>query len=159
MASRLYTAVFSAVATTAAQDLFELLGVAEKSIRLHRLKVFQTSDVKDAEEEILPVTLKRGVGSVTSGSGGSTPTAQPLSPAEGAFGGAVECNNTTQMAVGSGTIATIDQIGWNVRIPLDHVWTPEDRPVINGASRFAVSIPAPADSLTCYGLLTFEVID
>ena len=159
MASRLYSVGFSAVAITAATDLFELLGVADKSIRLHRLKVFQTSDVKDAEEEILPITIKRGTGSVTSGSGGTTPTAQPLSPAEGAYGGAVEANNTTQMATGSGTIATVDQIGWNVRIPLDHVWTPEDRPVINGATRFAISMAAPADSLTAYGQLTFEVID
>jgi len=156
---RLYTAQFNAVAVTAAQDLFEIAAPADAALKIHDWTVFQTSDVGDAAEEILRLETVRGVGSVTSGSGGSTPTAQPIEDGDAAFGGTVEANNTTRLAVGSGTLETLEQYGWNVRLPMEKIYTPETRPVISPSNRWTLSLPAaPADALTMSGLVTFEEI-
>jgi len=156
---RLYTAQFNAVAATAAQDLFEIAAPADAALKIHDWTVFQTSDVGDTAEEILRLETVRGIGSVTSGSGGSTATAQPIEDGDSAFGGTVEANNTTRMAAGSGTLETLEQYGWNVRLPMEKIYTPETRPVVSPSNRWTLSLPAaPADSLTMSGLVTFEEI-
>ncbi len=155
--ARVYTVQFNDVAVTAAQDLFEILAPTDGIVVVHEWELFQTSDVGDAAEEILRIETVRGVGSVTSGSGGSTPTAQPLSDGDPAFGGTVEANNTTRMAAGSGTLETLEQRGWNVRVPLNRIYTPETRPVISPGNRWTLALAAnPADSLTVTGCVVFE---
>lgn len=156
---RRYTAQFSDVAVTALQDFFEITAPAGGVVFVHHWTIFQTSDVGDAAEEILRVETVRGVGSTTSGSGGSTPTAQPVSDGDAAFGGSVEANNTTRLAAGSGSLETLEQHGWNVRAPLSWIYTPETRPVILPSARWTLSLPsAPADGLTVSGTVTFEVV-
>jgi hypothetical protein len=156
---RLYVAQVSAVAVSAAQDIFEVEAHANKVSVIHGWSVFQTSDVGDAAEEILRLETVRGVGSTTGGSGGSTVTPQPIDDSESAFGGAVEANNTTRLAAGSGSLETLEQFGWNVRIPLIHYYTPETRPVIRGADAWTLSLPAaPADALTMSAMLWLEEI-
>ena len=156
---RLYTVQFNAVAVTVAQDLFEILAPTDAVVKVHEWEVFQTSDVGDAQEEILRLETVRGIGSVTSGSVGSIPTAQPVEDGDPAFGGTVEANNTTRMAVGTGTLETLEQRGWNVRVPLRLVYTPEQRPAISPGNRWTLSLPAaPADSLTVSGILLVEEI-
>jgi hypothetical protein len=156
---RQYTAQFSAVAVTAAQDFFEITAPSGGVVFVHNWTVFQTTDVGDAAEEILRVETVRGVGSTTSGSGGSTATAQPVSDGDAAFGGTVEANNTTRLAAGTGSLETLEQYGWNVRAPLSWIYTPETRPCILPSARWTLSLPsAPADSLTVSGTVTFEVV-
>ena len=156
---RMYTAQVSAVAITAAQDLFEIAAPADAVVVVHNWTVFQTTDTGDAAEEILRIETVRGIGTVASGSGGTTPTAQPVSDGDPAFGGTVEANNTTRLAVGTGTLETLSQYGWNVRIPYTHVYTPEERPVISPSNRWTLSLPAaPADSITTSAMVTFEEI-
>lgn len=156
---RMYTAQFSAVAATVAQDLFEIAAPADAIVVIHDWNVFQTSDVGDAAEEILRLECVRGVGTVTSGSGGSTVTPQPVADGDPAFGGVVAANNTTRMVVGTGTLETLPQHGWNVRTELQKIYTPETRPVISPSNRWTLSLPAaPADSLTLSGTVTFEEI-
>lgn len=157
--SRLYTVQFNAVAVTAAQDLFEILAPTDAVVKVHAWHVMQTTDVGDAAEEVLRIETVRGIGSVTSGSGGTTPTAQPIEDGDTAFGGTVEANNTTRMAAGTGTLETLEQRGWNVRIPTDVIYTPETRPVISPGNRWTLSLPAaPADSLTVTGMVILEEI-
>lgn len=156
---RMYTAQFSGVSVTTLQDLFEVLAPADAVVVVHNWTVFQTSDVGDAQEEILRLETTRGVGTVTSGSGGSTPTVQPVEDGDAAFGGTVEANNTTRMAVGSGTLETLAQYGWNVRVPYDKIYTPEERPRISPGNRWTLALPAaPADALTVSGTITLEEI-
>jgi len=76
--SRFYTAQFSAVAVTAAQDFFEITAPSGAVIRVHEWEIFQTSDFGDAQEEILRIETVRGVGSTTSGSGGVTGIPPPI---------------------------------------------------------------------------------
>lgn len=156
---RMYTAQFSAVAVTAAQDLFEIAAPADAVVIVHEWGVFQTTDVGDAAEEILRLETTRGVGTVTSGSGGTTPTAQPIQDGDPNFGGTVEANNTTRMAAGTGTLETLVQHGWNVRVPLEKVYTPQQMPVISPSNRWTLALPAaPIDSLTVSGYVVFEEI-
>ena len=155
--SRMYTAKFNDVGVTATQDFFEIVAPSDAVVVVHYWTIFQTSDVGDAAEEILRLETVRGVGSVTSGSGGSTVTPQPVSDGDPAFGGVVEANNTTRMVPGSGSSETLEVWGWNVRIPIERIYTPETRPQISPGNRWTLALPfAPSDSLTTHGLVTFE---
>lgn len=156
---RMYTASVSGVSVSAAQDIFEIAAPADAVCVIHDWTISQTSDVGDASEEILLVQTVRGVGTVTSGSGGSTVTAQPTSDGDTAFGGTVEANNTTRMATGTGTLETCENLGWNIRIPLEKIYTPETRPVVSPSNRWTLALPnAPADAITFNANITFEEI-
>src|SRR5690348_7903210 len=113
MPGRMYTAVFKDIAVTAAQDLFEVAGPSDAVTIIHRVLLTQSSETGDAQEEMLRLTTNRGVGAVTSGSGGGTVTPQPVSDGDAAYGGTVERNNTTIMATGSGAVeADLEAFAW-----------------------------------------------
>lgn len=158
--ARMYTAVFKNVAVTAAQDLFEILAPTKSIVIVHEFGLFQTTELGDAAEEQLLLTCNRGVGTVTSGSGGATVTPQPINDGNPAFGGTVERNNTTIMAVGTGTLETdLEVMTWNVRVPLTRVYTPETRPMIRAGDRWTLELETvPADSITMSGYVIFEEI-
>ena len=109
---------------------------------------------------MLVLTTNRGVGTVTSGSGGATVTPQQVEDQDSTFGGTVERNNTTIMAVGTGTLETDLEVHcWNVRVPYQKIYTPETRPVIGPGNRWTLELEtAPADSITMSGVVTFEEI-
>lgn len=151
----MWSAQFNNVAVTAIQDLFELNAPTGIPVCLHRVSLFQTSDVGDAAEEILRLLFIRGF--TTSGSGGTAPTAVDLGTGGATYGGTVECNNTT--AAVTGTTTTPHSDGWNVRGPYDYIPTPESRIFIPGGGRLVVNLPAaPADSLTVGGVIVFETL-
>ena len=151
---RLYTAQFSAVAVSAAQDLFEIVAPSDAIVKIHNIRLGQTSDVGDASEEILLIKLNSGA--TTSGSGGGSYTPVPIELGDAAFGGTCEINNTTQAA--DGTIVTHHAWPWNVRGPFEIIFEPETRPVLSPSRRCVLTIPAPADALTMMGTITFEEI-
>ena len=156
---RMYTAVFKAIAVTAAQDLFEIAAPSDAAVIVHGFALNQVTEVGDAAEEMLQVTCNRGVGSVTSGSGGASVTPQPLEDGSPAFGGTVERNNTTIMAVGSGTLEELEAAAWNIRMPFERIYTPEMRPVISPSNRWTLELEtAPADSVTMEGTVWFEEV-
>lgn len=156
---QMYHAEFSAIAVSVLQDIFEVLAATDNCIIIHGFEIFQTTDVGDAEEEILQLETVRGVGSVTSGSGGGTITAEPVEDGFAAAAATVERNNTTRMIAGSGVLDDLEQFGWNIRIPLEKIWTPETRPVITPGDRWTLALPAaPNDEITVSGKLTFEEI-
>lgn len=158
---RMYTATFKDIAVTAAQDLFEIAGPSDAVTVIHSWSISQKTETGDAAEEGLVLATNRGVGSVTSGSGGATVTPQPISDGDPAYGGTVERNNTTIMAVGSGTLETdLEVHDWNIRItPYRHVYTPEERPIISPGNRWTLELEtAPADSITMSGTIVFEEI-
>lgn len=154
-----YTAAFKGVAVTAQQDFFELKASASGSVKIHEWTLSQETEFGDAAEEQLRVTTNRGSGSVTSGSGGSTDTPKPIIRGATAFGGTVEINNTTKLAVGSGTLLTdLEVYNWNERIPLQKIYTPETRPVVMPGEYWTLELETtPADSVTISGTIIFEV--
>lgn len=153
--SRMYAVTFENIAVTAAQDFFELSPADDKPVRIHAVYLSQASDVGDAAEEMLRVTIKRG--HTTSGSGGSAFTPVPLESSAGAAAGAAaEINNTT--IASAGTAVALHAETFNIRSGFVYIPTPEARP---GASQANTTIvvrleAAPADSLSMSGTLIFE---
>jgi hypothetical protein len=156
----MYSATFKGIAATAQQDLFEFKAPAAASCILHAFFLSQNTEFGDAQEEQIRLTTNRGSGAVTSGSGGSTAAIAPLVRTAPSFGGTIEINNTTKIAVGSGTLTTdLEVYNWNVRVPLQQIWTPELRPIVLGGEYWTLEVETtPADSITLDGTLWFEVL-
>ena len=98
---------------SAAIDYFEILAAANKPFRLIGFELGQLTEIGDAQEEQLELVLKRVTGAPTSGSGGSTVTAQPVDPNSTAAGVTAEIGNTTKLS--GGTSVNMVSIGWNIR--------------------------------------------
>jgi hypothetical protein len=140
-----------ALAFTTATDVFEITAAAGARILIHQLELCQTTDLGDAQEEVLRIGLYRGA---TAGATGTALTEQPYGDSnDGAATAAVVANRGT--ASTGGTLLHI--IGWNIRIPLEKIWTPETRPVLElstvGTFRL---LAAPVDSITVSGTLIWE---
>jgi hypothetical protein len=150
---RLYSTFFDAVAITAVQDLIALVAPANATVRFHQFDLFQTSDLGDAQEEVLRLRIRQG--QTVAGSGGSAGTAVPQDVDDAASGSTIRLNDTTQ--ANTGTIVTDEIFGWNIRVPLTRIWTPECRPIVKGGRRSTIElIGAPADSLTVSGGLVWS---
>jgi len=150
MNGRIYTVVFSAVAVSVAQDLFEITPADDKPIEIVGIELGQSSDAGDAADELLQISLIRGF--TSSGSGGSAPTPAPMSPSESAAGFTAEVNNTTVAT--TGTTTTLTTTCWNVRAGYIQ-WFPEGmRPTATQANTTIVlRQTAPADAITMSGTL------
>lgn len=122
--SRRYTVPYSGTLTNAGGDcdLFELTPADDKPIRLIGLILGQTSEVGDAAEEGLRISIIHLGATVTSGSGGSAVTPVPTDLVDSAAGFAAEANNST-VATTSGTSTTMYEFAWNIRItPMEMYW-------------------------------------
>ncbi len=121
---RFYSASYTGTITNAGgnTDLLELLPADDKPCKLRGLKLGQLSEVGDAAEEGVSITIYRMTATVTSGSGGSTVTPSPIDSADIAFGGACEMNNTT-VATTSGSSTVMEELAWNIRSsPFETYW-------------------------------------
>lgn len=156
---RMYVASFKGVAVTAAQDFFEILAPSTMSLIVHGWLINQTTEIGDAQEEMLRITTNRGEGTVTGGSGGTTQTARPLARGDSASSATVKANNTTIMAVGTGTLIELEVHNWNERVPYQFWYTPETRPIIRPSDRWTLELETtPADSVTISGTIWFEEV-
>jgi hypothetical protein len=151
---RIYRATAANTAQTASIDIFEINVAATKAVRLLEVHISQATEIGDAAEEMLLVSVKEGASS--SGSGGATPTAVPKAKGDAAFAGTIETHNTTLSS--TGTIVTHLAINWNIRVPLDLIFTPETVIELPPSARLVVTISAPADSTTFGGYIVFEEI-
>ena len=123
----MYTVPYSGTLTNAGgnADLFELTPADDKPIRLRGLVLGQTSEVADAAEEGLRVSIIHLGATVTSGDGTSV-TPVPLDPSDAAAGFTSEANGAT-VATTSGTATTVEEAAWNIRMsPLER-WWPDER--------------------------------
>lgn len=148
----------AATAVTAQIDVFEIQPADDKPVAIREIRIWQTSDLGDAAEEIIGVSILRGY--TTSGSGGGTPTKDPLSPNDTAAGFTAECRNTTLATTTTAKVVGGD--GWNVRVP--YIWTPataEERPVASQADTTIVVRldAAPTDSLTMNARMIVEELN
>jgi hypothetical protein len=150
---RQYSVIFSAVAVTAAQDLFEITPADDKPVRIRGLFIGQSTDAGDAQDEMLQVSIIRGF--TATGSGGSAPTPAPLSSIDAAAGFTAEVNNTT--VANTGTSVTLHTDTFNVRAGYAMWFPPDTCPAASQANTtIVVRITAPADSLTMSGTLYVE---
>lgn len=145
--ARSYTApVNISAAFTAQIDVLEILAASGKPAILLGFELGQTSEVGDAQEEMLTLVLKRVTGAPTSGSGGGTSTFQSARPNDTAAGVTMETGNTTKLT--GGTSVELARFLWNVRMPLLYVPVPEERVVFDAATRLVLElVTTPADSI------------
>jgi hypothetical protein len=145
--ARSYTASINiSTAFTAQIDIFEMLAATGKPGVLIGWEFGQTSEVGDAQEEMLTLVLKRVTGAPTSGSGGGTSTFQSTRPNDAAAGLTMETGNTTKLT--GGTSAEMGRKAWNIRMPSLYVPPPEARIVFDAATRLVLELATtPADSI------------
>lgn len=153
---RIYNLPLARTAVTVAVDLAEILTAATHICVIHGVELSQSTDVKDAEEEMLQLAIKSG--QTTSGSGGNTGvTPIPVLIGDSAHGMTVESFNTTKAS--AGTIVTHKVWDWNVRIPFFWYPTPETRLIIPPSTRATFElVAAPGDSITIGGQIVIEII-
>jgi hypothetical protein len=124
--SRVYTVPYQGTLTNAGGDcdLIEILPADDKPIKLLGFIIGQTSEVADAAEEGLRLSIIRLPATVTSGSGGSAVTPAPMDSADAAAGAACEANNTT-VATTNGTAVVLEELAWNIRSSPLEMWWPD----------------------------------
>lgn len=124
--SRIYTVVLDGTLTAAGgtTDLFEFTPADDKPIALRGLILSQRSEVGDVAEEDIGINIDRLTATVTSGSGGTAPTPQPVDDSDAASGFSAEVNNTTK-ATTSGTTSVLDAFAWNERVTPTERWWPD----------------------------------
>lgn len=157
--SRIYAIPYSGTLTNAGgdTDLLELLPADDKPVKLRGFSLGQTSEVADAAEEALRVSILRVPATVTSGSGGSTVTPVPMDSADAAAGVAAECNNTT-VATTSSSAVTLAEYAWNIRNSPCEFWFPDAQycPKAKQGEALVVRLQStPADDISA--CLTFWV--
>jgi hypothetical protein len=153
---KVFAVPIASVANTGAIDWIEARSAASRTLRLVELRIGQSTETGDAAEEMIRWAIKIGVGSVTSGSGGTSGVETPVD-GSGTAGFVAEVNNTTQIAVGSGTLTTIAMEPFNVRSGLLYIPLPEARWQVVNQNYLAVGLAAaPADSVTWEGCAYFE---
>lgn len=145
--ARSYVAPINISAAFTAQiDIFELLSATGKPGVLLGFEFGQTSEIGDAQEEMLTLVLKRVTGAPTSGSGGGTSTFISTRPNDTAPGITLETGNTTKLT--GGTSVEVGRFAWNLRMPLLYVPVPEERIVFDAVTRLVLElVTTPADSI------------
>jgi hypothetical protein len=152
MPGRQYTAplnITTGLPTPAQIDIFEILAGTGKPLRILSWELGQSSETGDAQEEQLTLILKRATGTVTSGSGGATPTFQAVNHGDAAAGATIETGNTTKLVVGTGTVVELARFAWNVRAPQPAIFIPEIRWTVDAGGRLVLELATtPADAIT-----------
>lgn len=124
--SRIYTVPLSFTYTAAGGD-FDAIYLApadDKPIKLRGFSLGQISEVGDAAEEGVRVSIIRLPATVTASSGGSSITPAPMDSADTAAGFTARAGDST-VATTSGTAVTIAEYGWNERATPFTEWFPD----------------------------------
>lgn len=146
------------IGATTPTDILELLAATAKKVQVHGWHLAQTSDVGDTEEEILHLSVMRGNAS-DSGSGGSTQVPRKQDEDDADPGLVAEVFNTTLHLPGTGSLFTIENFGWNVRLPWDFFYPPELRELVRPADFFIFRIvDGPVDDIEVVGTFWVEEI-
>ena len=153
----IFTATFSAIAVSAAQDVFQLTAHATSRIEICEIFLGQYSDAGDAAAEMLSVQIIRG--HTTTGSGGAAVTPANFEPWSRAAVTTVLRNNTTIAADGTAVILHSEafnvQGGWLYK-PFKSNHEDNERPKIEAGGIVVVRITAPADAVTMNGTIKWR---
>jgi hypothetical protein len=123
--SRIYAVPWTATVTNTGgnADLWEFLPADDKPIKLRGFCLGNVSEVGDAAEEGLQISVVRLGATVTSGNGTSV-TPVPMDSADTAAGFTAEYNGAT-VATSSGTTTVVEYLSWiNRQSPYER-WYPD----------------------------------
>ena len=150
-AGHLYTVPLSFTLANAGgnADILSIQPATNKPCQLRILRIGQTSEVAEAQEEGLRFSIYRVPATFTVGSGGSAITPGKVKRSSPAAGFTARANDTT-IATTSGTLELLEELGWNERAsPVEWVWGPDEAyDVIAGEGLVIVSQSTPADDMT-----------
>ncbi len=155
--SRIYFVPYTGTITNAGgnTDLFSLQPADDKPIRIRGLVLGNTSEVGDAAEEGLRITVKRLPATFTVGSGGSSVTAAAsVSHSDDTVWGFTARANDTTVATTSSTAQVLDEIGWNIRNSPYEKWYPDVDycpQCVQAQGLVVVCETTPADDFTFVG--------
>lgn len=127
MSSRIYAIPYTGTVTNAGgnADLLEVLPADDKPVRLRGWSIGQISEVGDAAEEGVGISVIRLGATVTTGNGTAV-TPVPLDSADAAAGFTAECNGAT-VATTSGASTIVSEHGFNLRGSPWDFWYPDER--------------------------------
>lgn len=156
---RMFSLPFTATVTNAGgnADLWEIVPADDKPIRLWAIILGQTSEIKDAEEESIRISVIRMTATVTS-SNGTTGTAEDVSRSGQTPGFTWEYNGAT-VATTTGDTEILAELGWNVRSTPFDLWFPEEKfcpQAVQGESMFVRLQSTLLDDITFAGTLLVE---
>lgn len=156
---RIFALPWSGTVTNAGgdADLWEISPGDDAPVAIRMIRLGQTSEVKDAEEEGLRITVKRLTATVTSGNG-TAGTEEELSRSGQSATLTWEYNGST-VATTSGNTEVLDEIGWiNRQAPLE-IWYPELKFAPRAVQTEALVIrmeTTPGDDFTFVGTVYVE---
>ena len=156
---KLYAATTGWVAISAIRDLMEITAGGTRSIRIHEVRVSQSSDYGDTEAEGLEIRLLRYSGSFSAGAGGSSaigsdPYSSDNLPAESAV---VDRTHSTLAATGTGQEDVLLEDTMNVQAGWHWLPPPELRVDVSATDAFVVRlVTAPTDSVDISCTVIYE---
>lgn len=150
---RRYTASFEKVSVLAVQDLVQIIGAAGKMLRIIAFNV-DCVDATAPTDQQLALRCRYLPATVTNGSGGTSPTPQPVDPGDSAAAFTAKANNTTQ-ATTSGTASVRWEGGCNVKAGREHYFP--SPPYVGPSESFTLElITTPASTITLSGYVLVE---
>lgn len=157
--SRRYSVPYSGTLTAAGtnSDLLSIQPAANKPVRLIGWTLGQTTEVQDANEENVRITIRRLAATFTVGSGGSAVTPVPFDGDDAAAGLTARCNDTT-VATSSGADTVCEELAWNIRnTPWEKQWPDPAAQwrAINGTGLIVRCETTVADDITI--CITFDI--
>lgn len=152
--SRKYAARVDNVTVTAAQDFFQLVNATTKVAKIHEIRIAQDGSVTN---QMCRVRLSRLTGTITNGSGGSTPTASKYETGDSAAAATfIGANNTTQ-ATATAKTSILDD-AFSILSGFLYMPQPEDQIVLAPGEGLVAELLTVSGTLTMDGSIVWEEI-
>lgn len=128
MMGRTYRVVFNGALTLAGgdSDLVSIQPADDKPCRIIGWIFGQTSELSDANEENLRISVRHLAPVVTIGSGGALATPQPNRPGTDLAAGFTARVNDTTVSTTTGVNTIMEELAWNIRSSPWERWIPEE---------------------------------
>jgi len=126
MGVRIYTVPWTGTITNAGgnTDLWYIAPADDLPVKIRGFRLGNSSEIGDAQEENLRITIRRFRATVTVGSGGSAGAPEQVDLSNQAPGFTSRTNDTT-VATTSGDNEVIEEMAWNERNSPFEVWYPD----------------------------------
>ena len=156
---RFYRVPYTGTITNAGgnADLIALTPADDKPIKLVGWILGQTSEVADAAEEGLELTVRHMTATVTV-TGGTGVTPQPNRPGTDPAAGFTATANSSTVATTSGSSVIAEELAWNIRNTPWERWIPEELRLraLQGEYLIVRMDTTPADDFTFAGTFLVE---
>ena len=147
---RMYVLSNTLTTVTAAETLFEIGALTNTVVVIHRIGLTNsTSETDDSALISYGTYTASGTGTDVSGN------VEALDPGDAAFGGTAEDNHSADIATGE---IVLGREGISILAGYQKIFTPEERPVVQGAGFFGFNLDSAITSVTLAYEIVFEEI-